>query len=72
MAGRFGSAPSTMIVTNTPAADLALTNLAYCSASDLHNFAVPGTKFFMALIGDYFVLSLSYPFICVLIFFIIS
>ncbi|OAY26193.1 vesicle-fusing ATPase [Manihot esculenta] len=59
MAGRFGSAPSTMIVTNTPAADLALTNLAYCSASDLHNFAVPGTKFFMALIGDYFVLSLS-------------
>ncbi|KAJ9136164.1 hypothetical protein P3X46_033268 [Hevea brasiliensis] len=61
MAGRFGSAsaPATMIITNTPALDLALTNLAYCSASDLHNFAVPGTKLFMALINDSFVLSLS-------------
>ncbi|KAK7848033.1 vesicle-fusing atpase [Quercus suber] len=28
-----------MIVTNTPAADLALTNLAYCSHADLHGFA---------------------------------
>lgn len=69
MAGWFGSAPETMIVTNTPAADLAFTNLAYCSGSDLHNFAVPGTKLFMALIADSFVLSLSYPFICILIFF---
>ncbi|GAV67671.1 AAA domain-containing protein/CDC48_N domain-containing protein/CDC48_2 domain-containing protein [Cephalotus follicularis] len=62
MAGRFGfqsSAPATMIATNTPAADLALTNLAYCSPSDLHNFAVPGTKLFLALVGDSFVLSLS-------------
>ncbi|XP_050205034.1 vesicle-fusing ATPase [Mercurialis annua] len=60
MAGRFGyPSAATMIVTNTPAADLALTNLAYCSASDLHNFAVPGTKLFLALIGDSFVLSLS-------------
>ncbi|OMO65152.1 hypothetical protein COLO4_31469 [Corchorus olitorius] len=48
MAGRFGSqssAVATMIVTSTPSNDLALTNLAYCSPSDLHNFAVPGTKF---------------------------
>ncbi|KDP20974.1 hypothetical protein JCGZ_21445 [Jatropha curcas] len=59
MAGRSGSAPTAMIVTNTPSPDLALTNLAYCSATDLHNFAVPGTKLFMALIGDSFVLSLS-------------
>ncbi|EEF43280.1 vesicular-fusion protein nsf, putative [Ricinus communis] len=59
MAGRLGSSSATMIVTSTPAADLALTNLAYCSASDLHNFAVPGTKLFMALIADSFVLSLS-------------
>lgn len=51
-----------MIVTNTPAPDLALTNLAYCSASDLQNYAVPGTKLFLALVGDSFVLSLSYPF----------
>ncbi|TYK30894.1 vesicle-fusing ATPase [Cucumis melo var. makuwa] len=52
MAGRFGlssTAPATMIVTNTPAQDLAVTNLAYCSASDLQNFAVPGTKLFLAL-----------------------
>ncbi|OMO76433.1 hypothetical protein CCACVL1_15673 [Corchorus capsularis] len=33
-----------MIVTSTPSNDLALTNLAYCSPSDLHNFAVPGTN----------------------------
>ncbi|XP_038895439.1 vesicle-fusing ATPase [Benincasa hispida] len=62
MAGRFGlssTAPATMIVTNTPAADLALTNLAYCSASDLQNYAVPGTKLFLALVGDSSVLSLS-------------
>uniref|UniRef100_A0A0A0LYL6 Vesicle-fusing ATPase n=1 Tax=Cucumis sativus TaxID=3659 RepID=A0A0A0LYL6_CUCSA len=52
MAGRFGlssTAPATMIVTNTPAQDLAVTNLAYCSASDLQNYAVPGTKLFLAL-----------------------
>ncbi|XP_065632671.1 vesicle-fusing ATPase-like [Quercus suber] len=48
-----------MIVTNTPAADLALTNLAYCSHADLHGFAVPGTKLHLASIADSFVLSLS-------------
>nr|POE91511.1 vesicle-fusing atpase [Quercus suber] len=52
-----------MIVTNTPAADLALTNLAYCSHADLHGFAVPGTKLHLASIADSFVLSLSYPFL---------
>ncbi|KAG6777044.1 hypothetical protein POTOM_016843 [Populus tomentosa] len=52
MANRFGFQSTTMIVTNTPAADLALTNLAYCSPSDLHNFAVPGTKLFLALVAD--------------------
>ncbi|KAF9672348.1 hypothetical protein SADUNF_Sadunf11G0032200 [Salix dunnii] len=61
MASRFGFQSSTMIVTNTPGADLALTNLAYCSPSDLHNFAVPGTKLFLALVANSFVLSLSYP-----------
>nr|XP_023924221.1 vesicle-fusing ATPase-like [Quercus suber] len=48
-----------MIVTNTPAADLALTNLAYCSHADLHGFAVPGTKLYLASIADSFVLSLT-------------
>uniref|UniRef100_A0A6N2KUQ6 Vesicle-fusing ATPase n=1 Tax=Salix viminalis TaxID=40686 RepID=A0A6N2KUQ6_SALVM len=43
-----------MIVTNTPGADLAVTNLAYCSPSDLHNFAVPGTKLFLALVANSF------------------
>ncbi|KAL0011536.1 hypothetical protein SO802_006644 [Lithocarpus litseifolius] len=52
-----------MIVTNTPAADLALTNLAYCSHADLHGFAVPGTKLHLASIADSFVLSLTYPFL---------
>ncbi|KAL6282325.1 hypothetical protein ACE6H2_013254 [Prunus campanulata] len=63
MAGRFGfssSAPATtMIVTNTPAADLALTNLAYCSPTDLQNFAIPGTRLNLASVGDAFVLTVS-------------
>ncbi|CAD5328642.1 unnamed protein product [Arabidopsis thaliana] len=32
-----------MTVKTTPASDLALTNLAYCSPFDLHRFAVPET-----------------------------
>ncbi|KAK3431413.1 hypothetical protein EUGRSUZ_E03294 [Eucalyptus grandis] len=62
MASRFfqsSPSPSAMIVTNTPAADLALTNLAYCCPSDLHHFAVPGTKLSLASIADSFVLSVS-------------
>ena len=46
-----------MIVTNTLAADLALTNLAYYSHADLHSFAVPSTKLYLAFIADSFVLS---------------
>ncbi|CAD5327104.1 unnamed protein product [Arabidopsis thaliana] len=41
MAGRYGSQVMTMTVTNTPSADLAFTNLAYCSSSDLRQFSVP-------------------------------
>ncbi|KAK8504029.1 hypothetical protein V6N12_033246 [Hibiscus sabdariffa] len=66
MTGRFGSQSSTvatMVVTSTPSPDLALTNLAYCSPSDLQSFAVPGSKLFLANIGDAFVLSVSYPFL---------
>ncbi|XP_028775580.1 vesicle-fusing ATPase [Neltuma alba] len=60
MASWFGSAQTPMIVTNTPSQDLALTNLAFCSPSDLQNFAVPGFKnIFLALIGDSFVFSLA-------------
>ncbi|GMN50792.1 hypothetical protein TIFTF001_019957 [Ficus carica] len=65
MAGRFGfssSSQATMKVTSTPSTELALTNLAYVSSSDLPNFAVPGSKLFLALIGNSFVLSLRYPF----------
>lgn len=51
----------TMIVTNTPAKDLAYTNFTYCSPSDLSKFAVPGSKLFLALVGDAFVLSIGYP-----------
>lgn len=62
MAGKswFGaSANINMIVTNTPAADLALTNFAYCASSEISKFAVPGTGLALALIADSFVLSLS-------------
>ncbi|XP_057506832.1 vesicle-fusing ATPase-like [Actinidia eriantha] len=54
----FGSKP-TMIVTNTPGKDLAFTNFAYCSPSDLRSFSVSGSKLAFALLGDAFVLSLS-------------
>ncbi|KOM31050.1 hypothetical protein LR48_Vigan01g060500 [Vigna angularis] len=43
MFGSSSSAPFKMRVTNTPSSDLVLTNLAYCSPSDLRNFAVPGS-----------------------------
>ncbi|KAI3889968.1 hypothetical protein MKW92_037270 [Papaver armeniacum] len=55
MAGKswFGaSANINMIVTNTPAADLALTNFAYCASSEISKFAVPGTGLALALIAD--------------------
>ena len=48
-----------MIVTNTSMADLALTNLGYCSHANLHGFAIPGTKLYLASIVDSFVLSLT-------------
>lgn len=51
-----------MIVTNTPAKDLAYTNFAYCSPTDFRNFLVTGSRLAYALIGDVFVLSIAYPF----------
>ena len=55
-----------IIVTNTPAADLALTNLAYCSHTNLHGFAVLGPKLYLAFIGVSFVLFgfMMIPFLC--------
>ncbi|XLU95695.1 hypothetical protein S245_010047 [Arachis hypogaea] len=64
MASLFGSSSgsTSMVVTNTPSQDLALTNLAFCSSSDLRNFAVPNrSNLFLAFVGDSFVFSLSYP-----------
>ncbi|CAL9224158.1 unnamed protein product [Arabidopsis halleri] len=55
MADRSGSQSSvviTMKVTTTPAAHLAFTNFAYCSLSDLCQFAVPGTDLFLANVAD--------------------
>nr|GME04228.1 vesicle-fusing ATPase [Ipomoea batatas] len=46
-----------MIVTNTPAKDLAYTNFAYCSPADLRDFVVPGSKMAYALVADAYVLS---------------
>lgn len=48
-----------MIVTNTPAKDLAYTNCAYCSPSDVRQFVVPGSNIALALVGDVFVLSIA-------------
>ncbi|XP_019445668.1 PREDICTED: vesicle-fusing ATPase-like [Lupinus angustifolius] len=63
MSSWFGSsspASINMIVTNTPSQDLALTNSAFCSPSDLPNFSVPGSNsLYLALVGDSFVFSLS-------------
>lgn len=62
MAGRSGfnsNDSTTMIITNTPARDLAYTNYAYCSPSDLRKFAVPDLKLFLALVGDSCVLSVA-------------
>lgn len=56
-----------MIVTNTPAKDLAYTNCAYCSPADLRNFLVPGSKLAYALIADAFVLTLAMPFLMVIL-----
>ncbi|XP_031103443.1 vesicle-fusing ATPase-like [Ipomoea triloba] len=53
-----GWSSSTMIVTNTPAKDLAYTNFAYCSPADLRNFVVPGSKLAYALVADAYVLSI--------------
>ena len=47
-----------MIVMNTLAADLTLTNLAYCSHVDLHGFDVLGAKLYLTSIADSFVLYL--------------
>ncbi|KAJ1405469.1 Aspartate decarboxylase-like domain superfamily [Sesbania bispinosa] len=65
MASRFGSSSSgstSLKVTNTPSQELALTNLAFCSPSDLPKFAVPGhTDFYLAQVADSFIFSISYP-----------
>ncbi|KAJ0733656.1 putative vesicle-fusing ATPase [Helianthus annuus] len=50
---------SSMIVTNTPAKDLAYTNYAYCSPSDIRQFTVPGSNLALALVHDAFVLSIA-------------
>ncbi|KAL9681107.1 hypothetical protein QQ045_012888 [Rhodiola kirilowii] len=51
MAGRIGhGSEMTMIVTNTPARDLAYTNHAYCSPSDARKFLVPGSDVALAFV----------------------
>ncbi|CAM8945354.1 unnamed protein product [Rhodiola kirilowii] len=60
MAGRIGhGSEMTMIVTHTPAQDLAYTNHAYCSPSDARKFLVPGSDVALASVGDKFVLTLT-------------
>eukprot|EP01018_Ginkgo_biloba_P025640 Gb_25615 [translate_table: standard] len=50
-----------MTITNTPAAELALTNCAYCSPSDLRKFTVPGLGHALASVGPSVVLTIRYP-----------
>ncbi|KAF3795041.1 Vesicle-fusing ATPase [Nymphaea thermarum] len=53
MAMRSGSGHgASMIVTNTPSPDLALTNLAYCSAHDVRKYAIHAAGSALALVGD--------------------
>ncbi|PPD66174.1 hypothetical protein GOBAR_DD36944 [Gossypium barbadense] len=62
MAGWFGSQSSmvaTMTVTSTPSPDLAFTNLAYCSPSDLQSFAVPGSRLFLVNVSNGDTVSVS-------------
>lgn len=65
MAGRFGFGPSStadsMVVVSTPNQELALTNFAYCSAGDLRKFSSPGSRLFLALVGNSVVLTMRYP-----------
>ncbi|XP_074568067.1 vesicle-fusing ATPase [Curcuma longa] len=62
MAGRFGfgssAAADLLTVVNTPNQDLALTNFAYCSPTDLNRFASPGSRDVFVLVGDSVVLTL--------------
>lgn len=74
MAGRFGFGPTaeSMVVVSTPNQELALTNFAYCSAGDLRKFSTPGSSLIFALVGDYVVLTLRYPFLILFSFFYLS
>lgn len=67
MAGRSMQGPLTMFVTNTPGRDLASTNCAYCSLSDIRNFIIPGSRFAYAQFGD-IILCIEYPFLSILLF----
>lgn len=67
MAGRSSQGALTMIVTNTPGRDLAYTNFAYCSPSDIRNFIIPGSRLAYAQFSD-LVLCIEYPFLSFLHF----
>ncbi|KAF6155840.1 hypothetical protein GIB67_039171 [Kingdonia uniflora] len=68
MAGSWVGGSKAMIVVSAPHQDLALTNLVYCSPSDLNKFRVPGSNLAFACVGnspDMLVLSVSYPLISI-------
>uniref|UniRef100_A0A7N0T661 Vesicle-fusing ATPase n=1 Tax=Kalanchoe fedtschenkoi TaxID=63787 RepID=A0A7N0T661_KALFE len=54
-----GRSEMTMVVTNTPARDLAYSNHAYCSPSDAKKFLLRGSDIALASVGDAFVLTIS-------------
>ncbi|OAY80048.1 Vesicle-fusing ATPase [Ananas comosus] len=48
----YGGGTTMMIVASTPSQELALTNLAYCSAADLRRFSLSGSSQTLAMVGD--------------------
>ncbi|XP_020106126.1 vesicle-fusing ATPase-like [Ananas comosus] len=54
----YGGGTTMMIVASTPSQELALTNLAYCSAADLRRFSLSGSSQTLAMVGDSIVLTL--------------
>lgn len=56
----------TLKVTMTPGQDLALTNHAYCSQSDYVRLTSREGFTAMVLVGDFMVLNISYPIMCII------
>jgi hypothetical protein len=68
--GFFFVGAMTMRVVSTPSNELALTNCAYCSPSDMSRYRKPKYEDVMALVNGILVLTLRYPFTTLLASFV--